>query len=241
MNANVAAPLAERPSIFSYGRELRPTELALREHRAELAKATTKVEQAAAAADNLRNQLRSAEAAAEAAKASLVDQRTASLLAEQAAGAYGADADPRDRKLRVTAEKNHLDATVSAEATQRALTVAESAVRDAQAGLNEVHARATELVLQELAEQHREALERLRDARAQYLAAEADVTGLAMAVGERGRAMHEAGHGVSWLQLAERMNVALVEQGRSDQLSGNRAHSARDWTAKIVRLLAGAE
>jgi multidrug resistance efflux pump len=113
MNASAAIATAERQdtSIFSFGRPLRPTELALRAHRAELAKASARVDAAEASSANLRAQLHAAEATAESARAALVDRQADALVAEN----YG-DLDPKDRKIKHATEKNAFDASVAVDA-----------------------------------------------------------------------------------------------------------------------------
>jgi pilus assembly protein FimV len=240
MNASAAMATAEREntSIFSFGRPLRPTEVALREHRNEFAKAAAKVAAADAVAANMRATLHAAEATAESARAAVVDRQAEALAAAEAEAAYG-DVDVKERKLRVTAERNAFDSQVAVDAARKALSSAEDRLRGAQAGLSEVRSQGTPLVLADLAEQHRELLERLREARQTLGAAEADIAGLAMAVAERGREMYDAGYGTSWLQLAEKMNIAFSEQSHAEASHGNRAHAARAWASKIARLLAG--
>jgi hypothetical protein len=81
---NGIAAVAERQdrSFFSFGgRELRPTEIALREHRAELGKAAALVEAAEAAAANMRATLHAAESTAETARAAIVDRQAEALAA----------------------------------------------------------------------------------------------------------------------------------------------------------------
>jgi hypothetical protein len=140
--SGTATAVAERQdtSIFSFGRALRPTELALREHRAELAKASARVDAAEAAAANMRATLHAAEATAESTRAAIVNRQAEALAAAEAEAAYG-DVDPKERKLRTAAEKNAFDSAIAVDAAKKALAAAEDRLRESQMRLHEVRRR----------------------------------------------------------------------------------------------------
>jgi chromosome segregation ATPase len=230
--ANLAI-VGDRPATH-----LSPARQALAAASASIGELKAAVARASRPAERLRQQTRAANEQVAAAEAEL-----AAIDAQHAAAIRDAAKNDTAIELATPPAREKAEAAVerarrTRDAVARAVPECEQEVQRANLALQKAEAELDPLLLGVLLAEHGTTVQRWHEARAAFVAAEAELLGLQHAIAQRGRDLEARapGRGVAWLREWERLRGLWQKEPLREAAGGDIQAASARWSALLARL-----